>query len=342
MIAISSALAIPALLLGAESGGKASVLRIGDYIGQLDTMRTELHEHRVAEAQQQARALKGATVETPTGNFGADASLLDDVIENRVGVEGRLALAANELRKSAPPPAAAVDRKLLDRLRKDEDAGKLQAGGEVSQPAISTEPLLERIADAIGKVFEWIGKKLQELFDWLGGMWPKEKVSRGGSAMRTKWVVGSLVVAILIVVAILAWEVIRRSKKNAAAPAAASEPITSAADADPLSRGANEWERYAAQLAAAGRTREAIRAWFHAVLVTCYGAGILHFRKGRTNWEYVGALSPQLPWRADFITLTRRFEGEWYGRSASTREALDEIAAHAQGILDGVHRGVAA
>ena len=58
-------------------------------------------------------------------------------------------------------------------------------------------------------------------------------------------------------------------------------------DADPLSREQDEWEKYAAELAAAGRLREAIRAWYHAVLVGLFRAGLLHHHKGRTNWEYV-------------------------------------------------------
>jgi hypothetical protein len=126
------------------------------------------------------------------------------------------------------------------------------------------------------------------------------------------------------------------------APLVKSDALTSKRDDDPLSRGATEWERYAAQLAASGRIREAIRAWYHAVLVTLYGAGILHFRKGRTNWEYVAALSPDLAWRAQFVALTRRFEEEWYGRDRSSIEAFEEVSERAQHILDAVRRRAAA
>jgi hypothetical protein len=121
-----------------------------------------------------------------------------------------------------------------------------------------------------------------------------------------------------------------------------SVPFGSKRDEDPLSRGAMEWERYAIQLAAAGRFREAIRAWYHAVLVTCYAAGVLHFRKGRTNWEYVATLAPSLPWRPEMIRLTRRFEREWYGSDESTLGALDDCGASARAILESVReRGAA-
>jgi len=233
------------------------------------------------------------------------------------------------------------NRKLLERLRLEEAASQIKAGGEVAQPPISTEPLLERIVEAAEKVLEWIGDKLVKLWDWLTQMWPRDKAT-GGSAIKTRFVVGALALAIVTVIGILVWEVMRRSRRNVHVPVAASEPIASSQDADPLSRGASEWERYAAQLAAAGRIREAIRAWYHAVLVTCYGAGIFHYRKGRTNWEYVGAISPEMTWRSDFITLTRAFETEWYGHTASTRDALEACSERAERILVGLRRGVAA
>ncbi len=335
-----------ALFLAAQGRGTAATLQ--EYIAQLEGMRAALHENRLADARARARALKGATIDSPAGGITADASLLDDVIAGRIGTEGRLALEVDELRKSAPATPTPADRKLLDRLRREETPNALKAGGEVAQPPVSNQPMIVRMVEAIDKIFEWIGEKLTKLWDWLRQLWPRAKTPGigEGSALRTRWVVGALVVAILAVIGILAWEVIRKSKRSVAAPVTESDPIASKRDEDPLSRGANEWERYAAQLAAAGRIREAIRAWYHAVLVTCYGAGILHYRKGRTNWEYIGALSPELAWRGDFVALTRRFETEWYGRTTSSRDALDECASRAERVLDSLHgsavRGTAA
>jgi hypothetical protein len=318
----------------------AMAMTLPDYIAQLDGMRAALHEHRLADAQTQAHGLKGTAIDTPAGRIEADPSLLDDVLAGRIGTEAKLAIAVDALRKAAPAASPPADRKLLERLRRDETPDALKTGGEVAQPAVSNQPMLVRIFDAIDKVFDWIGEKLTKLWDWLRQLWPHASRAPGaeGSALRTRWVVGALVVAILAVIGILAWEVIRKSKRNVGTPVTESDPVASRRDEDPMSRGANEWERYAAQLAAAGRIREAIRAWYHAVLVTCYGAGILHYRKGRTNWEYIGALSPELAWRGDFVTFTRRFETEWYGRTTSSREALDECAERAERILEGVHR----
>jgi hypothetical protein len=153
-----------------------------------------------------------------------------------------------------------------------------------------------------------------------------------------RWTVGTLVGLIVLILAILAFEVIRRSRKRARNVVEESAPLTSTRDDDPLSRGANEWERYAAQLAEAGRLREAIRAWYHAVLVTLYGANILHYRKGRTNWEYVAGVGPEHAWRPRFIDLTRLFENEWYGSDDSSSDALAECSAAARHVLNSVRR----
>ena len=74
------------------------------------------------------------------------------------------------------------------------------------------------------------------------------------------------------------------------------------------------------------------------MLVNCYAAGILHFRKGRTNWEYIASLAPTLPWRAGLTALTRRFEQEWYGADESSAEAHDECRKLAQRIIASLGR----
>ena len=80
-------------------------------------------------------------------------------------------------------------------------------------------------------------------------------------------VVTVLVVVLALVLGWVGWRVLRNRRRGAAPAVAGPAPLPPSADDDPLSREANEWERYARELAAAGRAREAIRAWYHAVLV---------------------------------------------------------------------------
>ena len=53
---------------------------------------------------------------------------------------------------------------------------------------------------------------------------------------------------------------------------------------------------------------------------------------------FISSLTPALPWRGEFVRLTRRFEHEWYGADESTPEALEECQRRARAILESVAR----
>ena len=74
----------------------------------------------------------------------------------------------------------------------------------------------------------------------------------------------------------------------------------------------------------------------HLPMLADLKVGLLHFRKGRTNWEYIALLAPSLDWRPDLITLTRRFEQEWYGHDESSIDALTDCSENARSILDAI------
>jgi len=309
-----------------------------EYARSLDRLRMLLDARKIEQAHVEATALMGREVE---GGFHVDDTLLRSVIEATsldLRLQSRLALTAAQLRASTSGTMSTADQKLLREIEANQTPEALKEGGEVFPPELVNASLFTRIADAMGRMFDWIGEKLGKFFDWLKRFWPDIKVKEHPTA-GMRWIVGSVVALIVVVIAVLAFEVIRRSRRRPLDLVAESEPASSTTrDADPLSRGANEWERYAAQLAAAGRIREAIRAWYHAVLVTLYGEGILHFRKGRTNWEYVSTLAPNIAWRGEFVKLTRRFEREWYGSERSSGDALADCRGSARQILSSVRR----
>ncbi|HEX7153633.1 MAG TPA: DUF4129 domain-containing protein [Thermoanaerobaculia bacterium] len=316
----------------------AQAMPIHEYAGALERLHGQLRANQLDVAHAEARALMQQHVELGTQRFRADDSLLHAIATSKkrdARLLTRLAATIVELRRIAPAGTVTVDPKLLETIAKEEAVDDLQAGGD----ALPVDPdltLSERIAKITRDVLEWIVDKLDKLWRWLARFWPKSEPG-GGSGM-TSWftiVTVGLIVAILLLLAI---KVLRRSRAAEPETVESSEPLGSRKDEDPLSRGAGEWEKYAAQLAAAGRIREAIRAWYHAVLVTCYAAGILHFRKGRTNWEYISLLGPQVPWRPELMELTRRFEVEWYGHTESTAEALDDCSTRARRILDAIRR----
>jgi hypothetical protein len=284
-------------------------------------------------------------VEWSGGHFFADPSLLDAVA--KVGradrrLLQRLELTIEELRNSGAVAATRPDAKLLQEVTAEQKVEKLTPGGKVQTTLPADAPLMEQIARSIARMFRWLGEIIRDILEWIfdlfRGSQPEEREASGG---MNAIVIGTTIV-IAVAIALLAIAVVRRSRRRETTEVATSEPVGSRRDEDPLSRGATEWERYAAQLAAAARYREAIRAWYHAVLVTCYSAGVLHFRKGRTNWEYVATVAPSVPWRPELIALTRRFELEWYGHDQSTPDALDDCSGRARRILESLrHRGAA-
>lgn len=322
----------------------ANAMPLADYIAALERIESLVSSHQFDAARVDARALIGQQIESPNGLFQADGALLGSIINAKnidVRTTARLAATIAELRRTTGDAAVRpADDALLRKLENEQLRKQPKAGGELPTDEMTGENV-NRFMEAFGKAWEWIAEKLIKFFEWLDSFFPKEKKK----LVTTKDVHGmatGIAILVAIVVVILAWTAIRRSRRAAPVLVESAAPISSSRDDDPLSRASNEWEKYAAQLAAAGRYREAIRAWYHAVLVTLYGASILHFRKGRTNWEYVAALSPALPWRRDFIDLTRKFEHEWYGLTDSGEEALDDAQRMAKSILNAsLSRGAA-
>ncbi|HET9210739.1 MAG TPA: DUF4129 domain-containing protein [Thermoanaerobaculia bacterium] len=237
-------------------------------------------------------------------------------------VEALAALPATE--------AARSDRAILDEVRAREALAELPQGGSLPKKRTT---ILETLAEILAPAAEWLKDVWERLWDWLLDLLPDGEEKGSVFGLDLPGLVTVFVVLLAVLGLWLAWKTFRNRRRRAELAAVAAEAPPPAEDADPLSRASSEWERYAAELAAAGRHREAIRAWYHAVLVTLFRGGALHYRKGRTNWEYVTALAPGHAWRAHFIELTRHFEREWYGRDESTPEALGEAEDMARGLL---------
>jgi hypothetical protein len=318
----------------------AATLTLDQYTDALTRIRNLVAAGQMDVARAEATTLAGDDVVSPNGRFGTDTTLIAEVNKAKprdLGVERRIDATIAALRTTRPSKASAIDQAMLLRIQREQTAPELRGGGDIRGVQPST-PWLQRVAAAIIKATKWIGGKVGKFINWLQHFWPADDPKKKTSSSTMRWTVGTLVGLILLILGVLAFEVIRRSRKRAPAIVEESAPLTSTRDDDPLSRGANEWERYAAQLAAAGRLREAIRAWYHAALVTFYGANVVHYRKGRTNWEYVAAVGPEHVWRARFIDLTRRFEQEWYGADDSSSDALAECSAAARHVIDAVRR----
>ncbi len=335
------------LLLAAANGAAqeaapASTLTLGEYRGALESLAAGLESGDWEGARALAGALRGARVRADGAVFEADPSLLAAVDAAREpAAVARARLRVLQVVASLGDAGFAgpeADAARLARLAREEAARRPGVGGTIDA-SLEVRPLTlpERLRLWLDRAATWLVEGIRKLLDWIGRAGPRRERERGGA---TAGVVTALVAAIALVLAVAAVRSMRRrdvSETRGEAGEASPER-----DFDPLSREASEWERYAGELASAGRRREAIRAWYHAVLVALFRAGRLHHQRGRTNWEYVAQAPAEAGWRGPFVSLSQVFDREWYGRDTSAPEALRECAGRAREVLRSVHGEAAA
>jgi hypothetical protein len=312
-------------------------LSLPGYLTALDELRADLETARLAEARTAAQALGAREIAWAGELLLPDPTVLDAMARVKTPDEARLqAIRVRRLVKAlagdSGTATAAPQPDVLSRVAPGPD---IERGGEA--PRLRVEPLTfpERVEAALLAVADWIVETLRKLGRWLRRLWPSRPDAEPGEAGATATVAVAFAVAVAVLLVILAVRSLRRGG-GGLSDAVSSGVVSSSRDEDPLSREASEWESYARELAGRRRWREAIRAWYHAVLVALFRSGLLHHQRGRTNWEYVSRLSPDLPWRRRFASLTRRFDREWYGRRTSDGSALSEYAREAREVLRAV------
>jgi len=332
------------LLLGLASVVGAATLELPEYREALRAIETDLRSGEWARAKNGARGLLGDEVRFGGESVAVDAWALGTVLEVSDHAAARhaaaaLAQVAAALEAPGGETAARPDRSELERLAAELELSGPEAGGEVAVPTVEAPGFWQRTLETVATALEWVWEKFLELLAWLLDRLFGERSETAGGVFDTRLVTLLVILAalVLVVMAIRSW---RRSGRgeDAELDLSAASASAPASDADPRSREVDEWQLYARELEAQGRLREAIRAWYHSVLVTLYRRGILHYRKGRTNWEYVASLGPELAWRPHFVALTRVFEAEWYGHAESSPEALERSASEARAVVGAVER----
>jgi hypothetical protein len=322
----------------------AETISVDAYRGRLAEIQARLRSGDWIGARTGARETLDDRIAFPGGTVEPDASVLGPIARAAHPDEARAAaprlgqlVSAISLEGSGGT-ASESDPKLLERVRARQALAELPQGGRL--PEVKDGGLIAALAGFLKPVADFFRDLLDRLWDWFLNLFPDS--NRGGSRRRLDLkTVTALVVALALVLSWVGWRVLRHRRRGPALAPAGPAPLPPAADDDPLSREPNEWERYARELAAAGRHREAVRAWYHAVLVSLYRTGTLHHRKGRTNWEYVSAVPPGTSWRSGFAEMTRLFEREWYGRDRSDAEALRDSEALAGSILAAIRERAA-
>ena len=279
-----------------ETPSVAAPLSLDEYRTALGTIGAALERGEWEAARSWAEGLSGARIEAEGGPFEADPTLLEGVLAARdaagaTSARLRIARVLATLGGGSDDEVL-KDAALLERLAREEAARRPTPGGSLDPSFDAPAPNVpEQLRAWLARATDAVAELLQRLWRWILRFGPRK--AREGGAGTTATAVAIMVGVIAVLLAVLAIRSLRRPETGAA-PAGLEESAPGR-DEDPLSRQAGEWQKYAGELAAAGRWREAIRAWYHAVLVTLFRAGQLHHQKGRTNWEYVSQVGPEAP-----------------------------------------------
>jgi len=331
----------------AEEPQSEPVARVADvrtYAQALESVAQHLESGRLEDAHREALALSELEYGWSGEALRADGALLRDVRNAKTAETARAealrvrrVLDAVEAASGLPPrPQAFPPIDVSSLAPKDQ----IEAGGTVKRVVVQSVSVPERIARALLGAWDAFAVAMNDLWDWIR-RWLEKLLPRKARAHLPDGSTGPVAIAFVVGIALLLVVLSVRAlrRRGVALPSSTSSgPLVSVRDDDPLSRESNEWERHAQELGAAGRWREAIRAWYHAVLVALLRGGLLHYQKGRTNWEYASRLAPELTWRPAFFDLTRLFDREWYGCRTSDAESHGACARGARGILEALRR----
>ena len=313
------------------------VLTIDAYRESVARVASAIRAEDLETARHEAATLLARRVRSGEGSVETDATILSPVAaagaldDARERLPALRSLELSLQRAAGRPPRP--DGAELARIMRRQGVDAPPEGGDTIDLSLPPLTLSERAKQWLSDLLGGIVELLRDLLEWLYRHFPQGR--HGANAFSHMLVVvGTIVVLILAALVVLAVRALR-ARRGLEVPAPEAEPAAAAAmDADPMSRSARAWEARARELAAAGRLREAVRAWYHGLLVTLYGLGILHYRKGRTNWDYLASLDPRLPWRPDFAELTTSFDHEWYGINATTADDLARFERITRGVMD--------
>jgi hypothetical protein len=324
--------AVVALLALAVALPARGALDVSDYRRRLERIDGLLGEGDAAGAAREAGALLHEEIRWGAETLHADGTVLEPIVDEDEAVRGPLRnLIAALATAEQMPQSGGVDATALASLAaRQAERGARKSGALPGAPEARIS-FVEQVWRWIATASTWFRGRILELWRWLTKLWPAARAGGAAGEGGINYVVFAVAGAILVVVAALAVRAARRGGEDAPGPRARARPAD--ADADPLSRSANEWEDRARALASQGKPREAIRAWYHALLVSSFRAGVLHHRRGRTNREYAHALPAEVPWRGQFAELTGRFDVEWYGHAESSPDTLEAFSSGARRIL---------
>ncbi len=195
---------------------------------------------------------------------------------------------------------------------------------------------IEGVIRTIQEWADWAAEKWQQFKDWMrrwifGNRGGNEK---GGmvSAFDADMTLLVLLVLLVCIALFLYWR--HRRNQPAGAPMAAlpvAEARPDLADENTLATDLpdDEWARMAAQLAAQGEYRGALRASFLSLLAWLAAQDFVRVARSKSNLEYGGELERRAHARPDCLAAFRLgvslFEPVWYGAHPATPDQVGQI-----------------
>ena len=303
-LAVILALALPALA-AAQPAAAPDVIDAAPFVAQLDDLAARARQATPEDASALARELPSAwNVRSGATIFHVPTRALGDVLRSASAtdasapqartlaveaIEAMRAEAAN-LTRGGPAPPAHLRGALQEVLAAPEFRGR------------------QRYAGLLGVVDRF--KK------WLRSWLPSGRDGEAVVMPILNWLSWIVAGAAFVLLAALVWRMLRRSRVEAPVRGRAGPGL------DPTD--ARTWARRAADAAAAGQARDAIRCAYHAVLHRLDEDGAWTLADDRTPREYVRLLAAGDGRQPAVAFVARLFEGTWYG---GAEPALDD--AHA-------------
>ena len=205
---------------------------------------------------------------------------------------------------------------------------------------------LEWVGDRIGDVFGAIGNFFRWLFSGFSGSRvpraPAQPVNAPSGSWDWNFGLGGLanvfviavivvIVMVLIVIAAMIVKSIDAKKRNREGLLSDSEDILSDVTTPPGELAVSTYESRAIQFASTGNYRAGIRELLLGSMSWIERAGLIRYRKGLTNRDYLRSVWRREDKRAGYLATALQFELVYFGRRSPTAEMFDLCLTSFQG-----------
>ncbi len=262
---------------------------------------------------------------------------------------------------SAPAAAALmIQSGPLDGSQIDRVGEKVMNGNEfrsVRRTVLERLPENDIDKGFLGGALEWVGQKIGDLFGaifnffrWLfsgfggSGAPPAPPTTPASDSGIFNWdfglgslanafviVVIAVIVLLLVVIAAMIVKSIDAKKRNRDGLLSDSDDVLSDVTTPPGELAASTYESRAMQFAATGNYRAAIRELLLGSMSWIERAGLIRYRKGLTNRDYLRCVWRREDKRQGYLITASQFEYVYFGRRTPTAEMFEKCLTSFQG-----------